>query len=102
MKIKEANGWAEDRAAILIIDVWWGWLDQEFRDHVKTNYPWLKLIYVPADCTPVAQPVDLGLAAWLKARLRKFYGIWVAGVVRDQIVNGVSPDAGSWTCRLLH
>ena len=55
--------------------------DREFRDWVKAEYDWLRIIYVPACCTPSGQPMDAGLMSALKALLRGFYNKWVCGLV---------------------
>ena len=52
-----------DHAAILLVDCWYGWKDQDkkasenFRDYVREHYPWLKLLFVPAACTDLCQPL---------------------------------------------
>ena len=51
--------------------------------------PWLRLIYVPACCTPVAQPMDAGIIAILKGHLRKLYGKWVVQLTVNQLARGV-------------
>ena len=38
---------------VLILDTWWGWL--HIVPWIKQKYPWIRLIFVPAACTPVAQ-----------------------------------------------
>ena len=30
---------------------------QNFRDYVREHYPWLKLLFVPAACTDLCQPL---------------------------------------------
>ena len=55
--------------------------------------PWLRLIYVPACCTPVAQPMDAGIIAILKGHLRKLYGKWVVQLTVNQLARGVRHDA---------
>jgi len=59
-----------EQVCVLIVDCWWGWLDASFRDFVKRNYPWIRLLFVPAGCTPVAQPMDAGIIAKVKGILR--------------------------------
>ncbi len=51
---------------ILLVDCWWGWLDQDFRKWLHDKYPWILEVFVPARCTPVAQPDDAGIIAMLK------------------------------------
>jgi hypothetical protein len=44
-----------------------------FRHYVQNHYPWLRLLFVPAACTDLAQPADRGFISWLKAHMRKYY-----------------------------
>jgi hypothetical protein len=47
------------QVAVLILDCWWGWLGA-FITWLKDTYPFIKLVYVPAACTPKGQPMDAG------------------------------------------
>eukprot|EP00966_Prymnesium_polylepis_P037282 865795-Prymnesium_polylepis.1 len=60
---------------------------------MATKYPWIRLLFVPASCTPVAQPMDAGIIAKLKGKMRKLYGIWVLGLTLEQLRNGTKPEA---------
>ena len=80
-----------EQICILILDCWWGWLDAGFRSWVKTKYPWIHLIFVPAGCTPVAQPMDSGIIAKVKAILRRHYGRWVMSLVKQQLLSQSPP-----------
>ena len=80
MTIGSHIGKAADAVCILIIDCWYGWKDQDkqkklitFRHYVQKHYPWLRLLFVPAACTDLAQPADRGFISWLKAHMRKYY-----------------------------
>jgi hypothetical protein len=70
------------QVCIFVIDVWYGWISPEFRDWMKTEYPWIRLIYVPACCTPSGQPLDKGLMALLKAKTRRMYNSWAGAYTR--------------------
>ena len=61
---------------VLLLDVWWGWLHDGFRSWLRQSYPWLLFLYVPAACTPIGQPMDMGIIAKIKAFLRAAYGRW--------------------------
>jgi hypothetical protein len=70
---KRAIGKTPDAVCILLVDCWYGWKDQDkkktlitFRHYVRNHYPWLRLLFVPAACTDLAQPADRGLVSWLK------------------------------------
>ena len=73
---------------VLIIDVWWGWLNADLREWIRREYKWIKLIFVPASCTPVAQPMDRGVIAMIKGYLRKRYSTWAVDLITQQINSG--------------
>ena len=70
----------------------YGWIDQGFKNFIANKYPWIRLLFVPASCTPVAQPMDAGIIAKIKGKLRKLYGMWVVTLTRDQLKNNVPPE----------
>ena len=49
--------------AILLIDAWPTHLTESFRSWMKHEYPWIHVAFVPANCTPIAQPADCGLVS---------------------------------------
>lgn len=82
-----------EQRAILLLDMWWGWIDPKFKKFVLDEHPWIKLVYVPAACTPVGQPMDAGIIAMIKGLLRKYYGSWVVSLTRHQLEEeGKSPS----------
>ena len=92
---KKAIGKSADAVCILIVDCWYGWKDQDkkktlisFRHYVRNHYPWLRLIYVPAACTDLAQPADRGMISWLKAVMRTYYTNIISADVTQQIKAG--------------
>ena len=58
-----------DQEVVMQVDLWWGWIDPIFRLWLRTNYPWISLLYCPGRCTPVGQPMDRGVFALLKGLL---------------------------------
>ena len=80
--------------AVLILDCWWGWLSPIFIAYVRVNYPWIHLVFVPANCTPWAQPIDRGFVTWLKALLRWFSNELIMNMVLEQL-NKEKRDPGS-------
>ena len=81
-----------EQVCVLILDCWWGWLDAGFKAWVAEKYPWIRLLFVPGACTPVAQPMDAGIIAKIKGFLRKMYGSWVVVLVQEQIKKGVKSE----------
>mmetsp|Transcript_16764 Transcript_16764/g.45658 ORF Transcript_16764/g.45658 Transcript_16764/m.45658 type:complete len:156 (+) Transcript_16764:140-607(+) len=51
---------------VLLVDCWWGWRDEGFREFIHHSFPYIQLLFVPARCTPVAQPNDCGVISILK------------------------------------
>ena len=47
---------------------------------------------VPASCTPVGQPMDAGIIAKIKGKLRALYGAWVVSLTQEQIAKGTPPS----------
>jgi transposase-like protein len=92
---KAAIGKAPDAICILIVDCWYGWKDQDkkktlisFRHYVRNHYPWLRLLFVPAACTDLAQPADRGFISWIKAFMRKCYTDIISASVMQQLQAG--------------
>ena len=92
---KRAIGKRPDARCVLIVDCWYGWKDQDkkktlitFRHYVRNHYPWLRLLFVPAACTDLAQPADRGFISWLKAHMRAFYTDEISEAVLTQLSSG--------------
>ena len=64
-----SHGFGEGQKMLLLVDCWWGWLDQDFRDWLHLHHPYILLLICPAKCTPVGQPEDEGIIACLKGKL---------------------------------
>jgi hypothetical protein len=58
---KKKLGLPETQKSIWQIDVWSVHGSQEFRDWMKKTHPNIILHYVPAGCTGVFQPCDVGI-----------------------------------------
>mmetsp|Transcript_24697 Transcript_24697/g.53271 ORF Transcript_24697/g.53271 Transcript_24697/m.53271 type:complete len:211 (+) Transcript_24697:158-790(+) len=69
-----------------------GWM-LIFANYVEANYPYIRLLYVPAACTPVAQPMDAGIIAKRKGLLRALFGRWACDLTVSQLKANVQPDA---------
>ena len=92
---KAAIGKAADAVCVLIVDCWYGWKDQDkkktlisFRHYVRDHYPWIRLLFVPAACTDLAQPADRGFISWLKANMRAYYTDIISKEVLRQMQAG--------------
>ena len=74
---------------ILLVDVWYGWLNKDFRDWLNVTYPWILLVFVPARCTHKFQPCDLGVIRACKAKILHHYEQWAVKIVMDALKSGV-------------
>lgn len=69
-EVKLEQGLPDKQYAILYIDCWSVHRSQDFRDWMKAVHPLILLIYVPATCTGILQPADVGLQRVVKHRLK--------------------------------
>ncbi|EIN06290.1 hypothetical protein PUNSTDRAFT_73512 [Punctularia strigosozonata HHB-11173 SS5] len=74
--------------AILFIDCYPVHTSEEFRQFLATEFPNIVLIYVPANCTGVMQPADLGQNRPIKHFLRQDYLSYMVREHRAQIKEG--------------
>ncbi|KAF7796672.1 hypothetical protein EIP86_007855 [Pleurotus ostreatoroseus] len=68
---KRRLGLKEDQQCIWYIDVWSVHRSEEFRTWLRKTYPWIRLIFVPAGCTALGQPCDVGIQRPLKHTMRR-------------------------------
>lgn len=52
---------------IILLDCWYGHTDPAFRACIREKYPWLHLLFVPANCTSKLQPCDVAVQRPFKA-----------------------------------
>lgn len=81
-----------EQHAVLVCGVWYGWLDADFRAHVRSKYPWLLLLFVPPSCTHLFQPADCGIIRAFKAAILRLYEEWAMAQVLEQLKNGTDPS----------
>jgi hypothetical protein len=65
-KQKELVGAPPDQECILLLDVWTVHWSIAFRTWLDRTFPWIHYIFVPAGCTGVAQPCDVGIQCSFK------------------------------------
>ncbi|KZO96463.1 hypothetical protein CALVIDRAFT_461081, partial [Calocera viscosa TUFC12733] len=76
-----------------VIDVYSVHRSEEFRNWMHDSYPWILLHYIPASCTGVWQPADVGLQRRLKTKLRQSALADVADETLEQLQSGCAPSA---------
>ena len=60
------RGFSPNQKTILLLDAYPVHIGQAFRTWIKTSYPNIFVIYVPANCTGQFQPADVGLQRIIK------------------------------------
>ena len=81
-----------DQLCIWQIDCWSVHQSLEFHSWMRKYYPWIRIHYVPANCTSLFQPCDIGVQQVLKLAIR-----WTAlkNIVDDtmqQLRSGIKPS----------
>ncbi|KZO98331.1 hypothetical protein CALVIDRAFT_544858 [Calocera viscosa TUFC12733] len=76
-----------------VIDVYSVHRSEDFRSWIQDSYPWILLNYIPAGCTGVWQPADVGLQRRLKRSIRQAALADVADETLDQLQAGCAPSA---------
>ena len=66
-----------DTPGVLLVDCWSVHISEAFRAWMKQEHKHIIMVYVPASCTGVAQPVDLAVNQPLKAKLRALCANWM-------------------------
>ena len=78
----------DDQTFILILDVYSAHRDASFQSWVKTHYPQLILLFVPASFTPYLQPLDVAVNSTFKGYISDFCSQWFAQKVAQQLLDG--------------
>jgi hypothetical protein len=86
---KKKLGLPDKQKAAWQIDIWSVHRSEEFRSWMKKNHSNIKLNYVPAGCTPLFQPCDVGIQRIFKHSLRQSYHEDIVEEVLTQLDEGV-------------
>jgi hypothetical protein len=92
LKRKRELGLYAEQKCLLLLDVWTVHLLPTFRGHIEEKYPWIFMLYIPAGCTGVKQPANVGLQKPLKDAARKCFSSYITSVVTSQIAEGTPPS----------
>ncbi|QRV96744.1 Ulp1 protease family, carboxy-terminal catalytic domain protein [Ceratobasidium sp. AG-Ba] len=77
---------------IFQIDCWAVHRSAEFRNWMATNYPWIKILYVPGGCTGLFQACDVGLQRILKLAIRHAAHSDVVAETLAALSDGTAPE----------
>ena len=74
------------------IDAWSVHRSLEFRSWMWKFYPWIRIHYIPANCTGLFQPCDVGIQRVLKLAIRRSALKDIVDDTMQQLKGGVKPD----------
>jgi hypothetical protein len=78
-------GLSADQYMIWLIDYWSVYISKEFRAWMKSNYPIIHLLFIPANCTSIFQPADVILQRPFKHAFRVEFNKFTMDVISNQI-----------------
>ena len=82
------------------IDCWSVHQSEEFHLWMYHTYPWIQIHYVPANCTGLFQPCDVGIQRVLKLAIKCTALQDVINDTVEQLKSGVTPSAVTFEKKL--
>ncbi|THV03410.1 hypothetical protein K435DRAFT_835856 [Dendrothele bispora CBS 962.96] len=89
-----------DQKAILYIDCYPVHTGLDFRTYVLQEFPNVFLVFVPANCTAVGQPADVGLQRVVKHHIRQDNLQWLVDKHMAGLSEGLTPSQIKFTTSL--
>lgn len=74
-------------------DVYSSHRDQTLLDRLAKKYPYLIILFIPATCTSMLQPLDVGFNYDFKSIITALACAWLSLNVSRQLTSGVAPEA---------
>ncbi|KAG6824721.1 hypothetical protein H0H92_006024 [Tricholoma furcatifolium] len=96
----EADNLPADQKSILLLNCYPVHVGEEFRSYVRAAHPNVFLMFVPANCTGIFQPADVGIQRILKHFLRQETLTYLVDSHRKQVANGLTPAQVKFTTSL--
>ena len=75
-------------AVVLQLDVWAVHISKEFRDFISNKHPYVRLVYIPPNCTSKLQVADVVLNYPFKHGIKKRFNTWAAEIIAEQVASG--------------
>jgi DDE superfamily endonuclease len=86
----------EDQMSLWMIDMWAVHRSEEFLDWMLNNHPTIFIDFVPAGCTGVAQPCDVGIQHVFKHIMNQCFMEDVVGMALAQLDKGEAISLDEW------
>lgn len=100
MQTIEAQNLPADQRAILYLDCYPVHLGLKFRTFVWSKFPNIFLIFVPANCTGIFQPADVGLQRVVKHKLQQAALDFLVRSHTTQLQDGLTAEQIRFTTSL--
>lgn len=71
------------QAMIVLVDCWAVHCSKTFRDWVKKEFEYIRLMFVPPNCTSKCEPCDTGIQKPFKDGVKRGYNGWLAARVKE-------------------
>jgi len=88
-KVRRTQNLSKCQMALCIFDVFRAQMGEDFLDFLFENN--IKVVYVPACCTDILQPLDVSVQKAVKHHVRQSFEDWYA----DKIVKQINENKGS-------
>ena len=88
----EAHRQDQNQICIWQIDCWSVHWSAEFHDWMYSNYPWIQIHFVPANCTGLFQPCDVGIQQVLKLAIKHTALQDIINDTKEQLDSGIEPS----------
>jgi hypothetical protein len=89
---KKIHNAPENQECILQLDAWVIHRSVAFRTWLSTHYDGITYLYVPANCTGIAQPCDIGIQHLFKLALRQAQHADIVDKTLRLLQDGVDPE----------
>ncbi|GJE94761.1 hypothetical protein PsYK624_109330 [Phanerochaete sordida] len=86
------EGLPADQKSILFLDCYPVHLSEDFRTYIRSQHPNVFLVYVPAGCTGIFQPADVGLQRVIKHQLKQHALDFLVRSHADMLSDGIKPE----------
>ncbi len=81
---------------VWLIDFWSVHKSKEFQDWMKSKFPSVCIIFIPANCTSVLQHVDVILQCMFKHAFKKEFYSWTCSIIKSQFERGENVKVDFW------
>ena len=89
-KMIQQHNLPKDAAVVLQLDVWAVHISKEFRDFIGEKHSYIRLVYIPPNCTSKLQVADVVLNYPFKHGIKQRFNAWAAELIAEQVASGES------------